>query len=145
MLTPKTLEDYRKSIVGAIEATKLTFAGGYPLVIEYDNRILVDTQKQTDPYLQVEIVYLGAEQADLSENPIHRLTGMIILTAKVKEGGGTAELNKLMEAFYPALQRKNFGDVRTFMSDIVTAKAQTKDGWVGLPVTIPFLIHKVYA
>ena len=47
-----SLELIRTDLVTAIEARRATFSGGYTLVIEYDNVLLVDTRTQTNPFCQ---------------------------------------------------------------------------------------------
>lgn len=129
------LETARQSIVTAIEAAKT----GNPvsgLIIEYDNRIIVDTQTQTNPYLAVQIMWMSGEQADLSATPLHRMWGQIHLAAVVKEGSGSAAANGLLDWFYPRLQRKAWGAVRTLMADYAPVKPW--QGWVYYPVLTPF-------
>jgi hypothetical protein len=130
-----TLDQHRQSIVTAIEAAKLTFTD-YPLVIEYDNRMLVDTATQVNPFLCVDIKFLDGRQADLSSSPIHRKIGQIHLQAVVKEGSGTAKALQLMEHFYQPLQRGQFGGVRTHMATF--AKEMVFKGWVYYPAIVPF-------
>ena len=130
-----TLEQHRQSIVTAVEAAKASFTG-YPLVIEYDNRIIVDTATQLDPFLVVNIRFLDGAQADLSANPIHRKVGQIHLQAATKEGAGSAKALVLLEHFYRALQRSQFGGVRTRMASF--AREQALKGWVYYPALVPF-------
>lgn len=135
-----SLELARQDIVTAIEAAKV----GAPvanLVIEYDNRILVDTATASGPFLSVRILNLDAYQADLSANAIHRFEGQIHLAAAVKEGSGAAAANTLLDFFYPKLQRKQFGSVRTHMAK--TAKPVPHLGWVYYPVLIPFWFDRI--
>jgi len=134
------LESARQSIVTGIEAAKV----GNPvsgLIIEYDNRIIVDTQTQTNPYLAVQIMFMSGEQADLSAAPIHRTYGQIHLAAVVKEGSGSALAMGLLDWFYPRLQRKAFGAVRTLMADYAPVKPFK--GWSYFPVLIPFWMDAV--
>ena len=136
-----SLESARQSIVAAVEAAKTGFVA-YPLVINYDNRMLVDPQTQTNPYLDVEIFYMSGEQADLSANPRHRVWGQLHLQAVVKEGQGRAKADALLDYFYPQLHRKTFGGVRTFMSSIAPVKF--KNGLAFYPVLIPFMFDTIY-
>lgn len=135
------LETIRQNIVTAIEAAK-TGAPVASLVIEYDNRIIVDTQTQTTPYLEVRILYLNGAQADLSSSPIHRVYGQIHLAAVVKEGSGSALAMSLLDFFYPQLQAKTLGTVHTLMADFAPPKPF--NGWVYYPVLIPFWVDKIY-
>lgn len=128
-------EAIRTSIVTAVEAAKATFSD-YTLLIEYDNRIVVDTKTQTDPFLMVRILYLSAEQANLSNNPTHRVWGQIHLAAVVPEGSGSAKANSLLDFFVPKLHLKSFGTVRTMAA--TTAASQTLNARVYYAMAIPF-------
>jgi hypothetical protein len=129
-------EQIRQDLVSAVNALHAGFSGGYPLVIEYDNILIVDTQTQVNPFLQVEIKIVDMEQADMSDSPIHRVFGQLVIAAAVKEGKGVKAANLLLDYFYPRLQRKAFGVVRTYMADAAPEKKHL--GWVYTPVLIPF-------
>jgi hypothetical protein len=129
-------EKIRVDIVTAISALKAGFPGVYPLVIEYDNITAIDTQYQTDPYLRVDIKFIDMSQADISDNPTHRVHGQILLAAAVKEGAGTKAANQILDYFYPKLQRKGFGMVRTHMATVAPETPHL--GWVYFPVIVPF-------
>lgn len=130
-----SLESARQSIVAAVEAAKVGCPGGVP-VIEYDNRILVDTQTASDPFLCVEIHFISGEQADLSNAPRHRFYGQIHLKAAAKEGDGTAKQLAILTHFYTQLQRKQFGIVRTKASTM--APRMPHKGWLYYPCILPF-------
>lgn len=130
----------RQAIVTAVEAAKVG-APVLPLVIEYDNRIIVDTQTQTLPFLCVNVVFMDAFQADLSNTPIHRFVGQIHLAAAVKAGAGSADALKLLDFFYPQLQRKALGIVRTYMAK--SAPMTPHLGWNYYTMLIPFWSDKI--
>ena len=134
-----SLETARQSLVTAIEAVRGA-APGAPIVIEYDNRIVVDTQTQTAPFVCVQIMFMDSYQADISSNPIQRVIGQIHLSAVVKEGKGSAQALALLDYFAPLLQRKQFGTVRTLMSDMAPSKPHL--GWRYYPILIPFWYDK---
>jgi hypothetical protein len=136
-------EQIRQDIASAIDALKADFPGGYLILIEYDNILLVDTQYQINPYLRVDIKYIDMEQADLSDNPMHRIHGQIILAAGVKEGGGTRAANTILDYFYPKLQRRTFGIVHTHMATVGPDVPHL--GWLYSPVVIPFWVDLQYA
>lgn len=135
-----TLEQHRQSIVTAVEAAKATFTT-YPLIIEYDNRMLIDQATQRNPYLCVDILFMDGFQADLSTNPIHRKVGQIHLQAVVKEGAGSAQALQLLDHFGTALQAKILGGVRTKMQTYARSKPHL--GWVYTPVVIPFWTNDI--
>lgn len=136
-----SLDLIRQGVVTAVEARAALFTA-YPLVIEYDNRILVDTRAQENPFLQVRILLLGGEQVDLSNDPLHRITGQIHLAAATKNGAGTRQASELVEFFYPYLHKKSLGGVRTLMSSF--SRTIEHLGWDYTPVIIPFWYDKTY-
>lgn len=136
-----SLETVRQSIVTAIEAAKVGCPNGVP-VIEYDNRILVDTQAQAVPFLCVQVKFMDGVQADLGTNPIHRIYGQIHLEAAVKEGAGSALALTMLGHFYPQLHKKQIGAIRTAMSTF--APIHPHLGWVYHPILIPFWSDTVY-
>lgn len=131
-----SLDQIRSALFSAVESAKVGFNGGYTLLIEYDNRIVVDTTKQTDPFLTVELDFSDSEQADLSNNPVQRYSGMLTLNAAVPLGSGRAQALKLLDWFYPQLQRKAFGVVRTEMARVRVERRH--NNWVYYPVYVPF-------
>ena len=136
-----TLEQARIDITTAIEAAK-TGAPISPLLIEYDNRIVVDTQTQTKPYLAVHIKFMDGSQADLSKSPIHRMLGQIHIAAVAKEGSGSSDALKLLDFFYPQLHGRNMGVVRCRMAKLAPMAPHL--GWNYYPVLIPFWFDKIY-
>lgn len=130
-----TRESFRQAVVTAVEARKALWSD-YPLVIEYDNRILVDTQTQSNPFLCVEIHYIGGEQVDLGGSPNHRVYGQLTLAAAVKEGSGSKQANDLLEHFFPALHLTTIDGAR--MWGAKPEKTRPHRGWVYSPVSIPF-------
>ena len=135
-----TLESARAAIATAVD----TASAGSPtpnLVIEYDNRMLVDTATASAPFLRVEVAYAAGYQADLSATPIHRFSGNIVLSAVVKEGQGSSDALKLLAHFYLALQAQQFGPVRTRKCS--PGGSQAFKGWVYHRVFIPFWFDTV--
>lgn len=131
-----SLELIRRDVVAAVENLKAGFTPGYTLVIEYDNMVLVDTQTQVNPYLRIDVKIIDMEQADVSDNPTHRIYGQLVLGAGVKEGAGVGPANQILDYFYPRLQRKAFGGVRTHMATMAPEVSHL--GWLYVPVIIPF-------
>lgn len=135
-----SLDSIRQSLVTAVEAAKTGFTD-YTLVIEYSNVNKVDTQTQHNPYLMVDTKFTGGEQVNLSNHPTHRWTGMLELTACIKCGQGTAKANKLLDHFYPQLQAKTFGAVRTYMADFGRGSEQL--GWYRQTLYLPFWCDQI--
>lgn len=136
-----SLDSIRQGVVTAI-TQRATLFSTYSLTIEFDNIITVDTKTQTNPFLQVRILMLAGDQIDLSDDPTHRIIGQIHLAAAVKQGDGSKKASELLEFFYPYLQKKSLGGVRTYMSSFSTP--QTLHGWVYTPVLIPFWYDTKY-
>lgn len=133
------LDTYRQQLVAAVEIARETYADSQ-LLVEYDNRYLVDMNTQTDPFLCAEITYAGAKQADMSNKPVQKIAGLLILTAKVREGAGTAAAYSLLSHFYENLQFRVIGDCRMEMASIV--KPAKLAGWWGISAIIPFRVNK---
>lgn len=133
------LELYRQQIVAEVKNLKGFFTG-HTLNIEYDNRDTVNMLTQRDPFLCVEIMYIGGQQADLSNKPVHRIIGMLVLTAKTREGMGSSGGYKLLEHFYPNLQHRVIGNVRLGMAKF--SKPRLVGGWWGVSAMIPFHINR---
>ena len=137
-----SIEKIRQDLVAAVNVLKDSHAGGYPLIVEYDNIREIDTQTQVNPYLMVDVKIIDMEQADLSNNPTHRVYGQLVLVAAVKEGQGVRAANLLLEHFYPKLQRKALGTVRTHMATVAPIRPHL--GWLYIPVVVPFWSDVLY-
>jgi hypothetical protein len=74
----------------------------YPVLVDYENRELVDFASQTNPHLAVDIVYYDGKQMDLSSTPTVGRYGQIMLAVCVLEGQGTSRANLLMDHFESA-------------------------------------------
>jgi len=132
----------RVAVATRIEELKATWTA-YALLVEQENLQAVNLATQVLPYLKVELVYISAEQAEISRNPRHRAYGHVLLTACVREGQGTKRANELLEHFYVPLQMQDgLPPLRTFAADFVRSKL--KEGWVHTPVLIPFYYDTVY-
>lgn len=136
------LESYRQQLTAAVEEAKVA-SGLTSLAIEFDNRSNIDMRQQQEPFLCVEIMFTGGVQADLSHNPVHKITGILVLTAKSREGSGSAGCYKLLDELYPRLQRRVIGNVRLEMADF--AKPRLVGGWWGVSALLPFRVNKFSA
>lgn len=134
-----SLETYRQQLVTAIEVQRALWTD-YTLEVEYDNRDNIDLQAQANPFLCAEILFIDGKQADLSSNPVHRVVGMLILTAKTREGMGSAKGYTLLDHFYPSLQHRVIGNVRLEMASF--SRPKLVGGWWGISAILPFHINK---
>jgi hypothetical protein len=128
-------ESFRQAVVTQVESRKLQWSG-FPLVVEYDNKIIVDTQTQAKPFLCVRIVYVSGEQANLGPDSRQRDYGQIHIAAAAKENSGTAEANTLLDFFVPALRMRTLAGFRLYGSR--PQKELEHKGWLYYPVLIPF-------
>lgn len=128
------LDTIRQEVTTKVEEIKATFTA-YPLIIEYDNKLIVDTATQENPFLCCRVKLLDGYQRDYCDNPYHTIIGQIELAAAVKDGAGSAKANQLLDFFYPKLHRKSFGGVRTKMA--LPAPVQKHNGWHYYAVLIP--------
>lgn len=135
------LNDYREQLTAAVVAAKTGFTE-FPPLVEFDNRDTVPRQGLDHPFLTCEIQITAGRQADLSSSPIHRLIGFLILTAKARDGEGTARAYRLLEHFYPQLHRQKIGDVHLEYADF--DKPRLVQGWWGISALIPLKIDKRY-
>lgn len=129
-----TREEIRGVIVDLVEARAASWSA-WPLLIEYDNRLVVDLKTQQDPYLCIDIAYISGEQVDLAGTD-HRVYGQVHVMAAIREGGGTAKANQLLDFFVPALHMKASGGLRLWGSKPVSKQPHLN--WVYYPVIIPF-------
>lgn len=129
-----TREEVRQAVVALVEARRAAWSS-YTLVVEYDNRILVDTKTQTNPFLCVNIAYISGEQVNLA-GASHRVYGQLHISAAVRENEGSAKANELLDFFIPSLHMRSSGNLRLWGSSPV--KERPHLGWVYYPVIVPF-------
>lgn len=129
-------ESNQQAVRTVIEAAKTAWTD-YTLTVEYDNADAAQPVG-SDPYLAVEMVYLGGGQLDLGKNPLVEDSGQIILLATVLDGAGNAKCLKLLEHFRPYLELKDtgLGTVRTHAA--VLQKPRNVRGLYALPMIIGF-------
>lgn len=132
------LDTYRQQLVAEIEAIRIQSGSG--VVIQYDNRDIVETTTQSGPFLDVSIEYIDGEQVDLSNKPVHRIVGLLVLTARVREGSGSAGAYDLLSNFYMKLHGRQVGDVKLAMSKF--SRPKKVDGWWGVASFMPFHINQ---
>ena len=131
-----TTASITEAIVSAIEAKKASWST-YPLVIEYDNRIIVDLKTQTNPFLDARVIFMDGEQVNLGVNPRTRFFGQLHLSAVVREGSGWKQARDLLDFFIPALAVQTLGGT-VRMAGSRPAKQHPHLGWVYYPVLFPF-------
>ena len=130
-----TREGFRQAVNVKVEARKALWTA-YPLIIEYDNRLIADTQTQINPFLCVKIEYISGEQVDFGRAPNHRVYGSLVLAAAVKANSGVKQANDLLQHFYPACHLTTISGARMWGAQFEKDKPHL--GWVYYPVSIPF-------
>lgn len=129
-------EEVRKALTSKVEMLRLTWPE-FTLLVEYDNFDTVNLATQSDPFLCISMVYQGGFQAALGPAAPTRVMGTLVVEAKVKAGSGTAQANRLLEHFYPALHMTDsMLPLRTFAARFSSAPARS--GWVAQAALIPF-------
>lgn len=132
----------RQAIRTVLDQIRADWAA-YPLVIETDNRKIVDQATQEKPYLQVEIDFMGGGQADLGARPTVRQDGQIEIHIVDKAGNGTAEIDALVDFIVPYFDMKNLGIVRT--QAVERYRGKDVKGWWHEPLLINFYFHRTSA
>lgn len=129
-------ESNQQAVRTAIEAARVAWTD-YTLRVEYDNADAAQPVG-SDPFLAVEMVYLGGGQLDLGKSPLVQDMGQIILLASVLNGAGNAKCLKLLEHFRPYLELKDtgLGAVRTHAAYL--QKPREPRGLYVLPMIIGF-------
>ncbi len=141
-MTP-SIEDARKALYTKVQQLASTWTE-YTLAIEYGNQMSINLASQANPYLCVQLVVMDGQQTSLGYNAMHRVMGNIIVEAKMKEGSGEAQANRLLAHFYPALQMKdNIPPLRTYAARMATKPA--KQGWAAQAAIIPFWFDSAQA
>ena len=131
-----TMEQARVALVTKVEALKTTWSA-YPLLIQYDNRESINYATQVNPFLRVSIDYLDGSQIALGPNGGHRMMGVILLEAWVKQGQGSKLGNELLEHFYPTIHMTDtMPPLRTRAAEFKSGN--TINGWKAQAAIIGF-------
>lgn len=135
-------ETARVLLTTQIEAALAAYPGTKPR-LQYENRNLVDTSTQVDPFVGIDIVYINGTQLDLGAKPMSVQYGQIVITAFCKENSGTKAANVLLDYFLPWLELKEFSGVRTHSG--MYSKGNSQKGWQAYPLIVPFWWTRVAA
>jgi hypothetical protein len=112
----------------------------YPLLVETDNRVIIDQATQANPYLRVEIVPLVSDQMDLGAHPHVRQTGQILLYAVAKEGAGAALSEALLDFVTPYFDLKRFTTIQCH--SVQAQKPIAKTGWWWNPAIVNYFYFR---
>lgn len=106
-----TLSQARRAVMAVVDQIVVDHAT-YQLAVETANRHVVDATAQTNPFLQVVVVPMGGEQAEIGQNPNVRHDGQIRISAVVKDGAGTADAEDLIAFVLPYFSTKALGQLQ---------------------------------
>ena len=132
-------EAARIDITTAVSAAASAWIA-YPMVVDYENRELVDYALQVKPFLGVDLVYHDGEQMDIGVSPLVGAYGSIALAVCVPEGKGTSEPNLVMDYFTSNLQLKQWSLVRTGVAR--PQPSVSRKGWYCLVTLINFWYYE---
>jgi hypothetical protein len=128
----------RVDIVTAVQAAAASFAA-FQVVVDYDNKNLVDYAAQVKPYLAVDIIYYDGQQMDLGAKPLVGAYGQIALAVCTQEGKGVLLSDQLMDHLVANLQLKDWPLVRTQAAR--PQPSRTVKGWYTTVTFINFWYH----
>jgi hypothetical protein len=130
-----TLTEFSETVM-AVVGQIVNDHTAYPLLVEADNRDVVDQATQINPYLQVTIAPMHGEQAELGQNPNVKQSGQILLAAVVKSGAGTADAKALLDFVLPYFSMQQLGTIQCQAAYPVQGKSAK--GWWYQPAIIPY-------
>lgn len=130
-----TLTDAHTEIMTVVEALQAAWTD-YPLVVETTNRAAVDQSVQTNPYLQVTVRMIGAQQLDMADRPQVKQRGQILLSVVSKGLSGVAKGNNLLDFCQAYLDLKNLGAVQCQAFEVVDGVSIK--GWWYAPAIVNF-------
>lgn len=111
----------------------------YPLVVEQPGFTTVDQVLQTNPYVMYFLDFMGADQAEIGENPLVKCVGQLQLQAVYKEGTGEMAGAALRDFMRPYFSRINLGQVHFHVAE--PYKGALIKGWEHLPLLLNFWYH----
>lgn len=124
----------RAAIYSALNTVMADAHPGIPVL--YENRLNVDLNLQTEPFVACELVWNDGSQIGMGDTPGKRYMGAIWLATANKQGEGTAELLAVMTTLSDAFGIKTVGGVTCQAPRPLPG--YLKDGWYFQPVRIPF-------
>lgn len=112
----------------------------YPLEVDMPNFSTISDAMQKDPYLKVEIKFMGAEQKDLGDHPIVEQWGQIWITAVEKCGDGSLRAEALLDFITPYFELRRLGIVQCRSVSAVSPK--DINGLWNVPAIVNFHYHR---
>ena len=132
----------RSDVVTAALAAKAAWAGPpTPLALEFQNVTVIDLERQTVPYVCVEIHFLDGEQLSFGQTKVVADYGQIHIIAHTPGNAGTLTGQKILDHFRTFFELKNFSVIRTKTAQ--GAASYESKGWDCWPLVIPFWFHRL--
>lgn len=116
-------------------------AEGINLAVQYENRNLIDTGSQVEPYLIFEIEITGKKQVSIGK-PYHtRYYGEMSVGICCKENEGTSFQDQVADKLVKHLELKDINGVRLKVADV--RPPRPIKGWYCLPVVTKFWFDRL--
>jgi hypothetical protein len=110
--------------------------------VQYENRDLVDIEKQTAPYVCCEVIFNDGFAASIGDTPMARYPGAVWLSVHTKEGEGTKLGNQWLGALADLFKAKMLGGL-VYTGIARPVPARLFKGWYVQAVRIPFRVHDI--
>lgn len=124
----------RAALIGLLDTT-MTGAGPSTLV-QYDNRVKVDMDSQTQPFVEAEVQFTDGVQASMGDAPLSRYTGALYLSVWTKESEGSKPGLVLLATLTDAFTMRSVGGVVT--KAVRPLPAGREKGWYVQSIRVPF-------
>lgn len=130
----------RVDVVAAAQAGLAAWAGpDLPLV--FQNQATLDVDRQTTPYLCVDLYFLDGEQLSLGSPAVMADYGQVHLVAHAPGRSGMLASARVLDHFRGYFEHKSFATIRTRAGR--GAAPYAKGGWHCMPLVIPFWYHRL--
>ena len=132
----------RADLINAFETAMAAWAGDpSPLAFEVQNQTTLNIDKQTDPYLMLDIYYIDGKQLSIGQTKVLADYGQVHLIACSPPNSGSLKAAKILDHFRTYFEVKDFGVARTLAS--MSAAPYTKNGWYCVPLIVPFWVQRL--
>ena len=131
--------DFRAEVT---DLFRKTFRNRANLRLEFENGAMVDRDTSTVAILRMDIVYLSAEQRDLSERPWVTEHGDLRFALAFKDGSGTLLMNQTIMEIQKAFERKYMAWGKTY-TGTRTPPVVLDKGWVVYRFNVPFSVDLI--
>lgn len=130
----------RQEIAAVVEAARVAWTA-YPLIVEQENRDVVNLATQVNPYVGVDVIFYEGRQMDLGPDPLQGVYGQILIGVFTQEGKGTSQVSPLSDYMGKALSRKTLPLVKTLVPQ--PQPAVTRKGWYCQVTLVDFWYHEL--